>query len=230
MNNDDVMDTLKEKEAEFKAQLEKGTSQNKSKSKDSILDSTNDDYLDETRNIKASIESNIIDRKFISNENTTNNDSIGKENTTNNDSIGKENTTNNQSKSKFRYVPIADGNKVLNIDLSSFIKNLDPSKPMILSTPTNIQTNQEILENLNYRHTSIQTILDTKLSLIKLIREQWSLESIKPSIQILTQNKNNAVLVDILRIVQCRPKLITLDIAVILQPLINELFFDIYSE
>jgi hypothetical protein len=230
LNNDDVTDVLKEKEAEFKAQLEKGTSQIKSKSKDSILDSTNDDYLDETRNIKASIESNIIDRKFISNENTTNNDSISKENTTNNQSIGKENTTNNQSKSKFRYVPIADGNKVLNIDLSSFIKNLDPSKPMILSTPTNIQTNQEILENLNYRHTSIQTILDTKLSLIKLIREQWSLESIKPSIQILTQNKNNAVLVDILRIVQCRPKLITLDIAVILQPLINELFFDIYSE
>jgi hypothetical protein len=97
---------------------------------------------------------------------------------------------------------------------------------MYLSQPNSA----DLLDSLSFRNTSMVTILSTRLSNIRQVRQVWKQESIKGSVEQLLSLRDSAVLVDILRIIVAKPSLVTLEVAAELLPLVGELLFESFEE
>ena len=83
---------------------------------------------------------------------------------------------------------------------------------------------------MEFRHSSIQTILCNRLAYICTIRDLWNENDIRPCLEGLVEIKDRGVWVDILRILNLRPRLFSLDTALILFPILIELLFEMYEE
>jgi WD40 repeat protein len=137
-----------------------------------------------------------------------------------------------QITSKFKYVPVADGNNVLDIDLTTFLRGtargqgkLQLQEPLSASS-----TSHDILTALSFRHSTVQGILNSKLHNIQQVREVWNESTIMPALEMLRDMADTSVILDVLRIINCKPKLINLEVATVILPLLNELLFGIYEE
>jgi katanin p80 WD40 repeat-containing subunit B1 len=97
-----------------------------------------------------------------------------------------------------------------------------------------LKTEDDIMDALLSKNTSISTILNTRLSHIQLLRQSWDDEggtNIKGVIALLVLSiRDNAVLNDILKILNIRPRLYTLETCAALLDPLNELLFEIYEE
>ena len=130
---------------------------------------------------------------------------------------------------RFEYIPTNDGSKPLNLDLAKFLKQ-SRQLTLPLATNTPIQSESDVIDQMLCRHTSMMTILSSKLTHIQTIRDVWQEENIRDAIDQLSMIKDSSVLVDILRIIALKPKLLTLELSVLLLPLLCELLFEIYEE
>ncbi|KAJ3311083.1 Katanin p80 WD40 repeat-containing subunit B1 [Boothiomyces sp. JEL0838] len=133
---------------------------------------------------------------------------------------------------KFKYIPSPDGSRPLNLDLQSFIKQVPgkPSQPMLISSSIPINTIEDALDTMNFRHTSVLNILTSRLQHIRSIRNVWNEEDIRASIVQLLEIRETSVAADILRILNCKPKLLSLEICSMIIPLLCEMLFEMYEE
>ncbi|KAI8929009.1 WD40-repeat-containing domain protein [Entophlyctis helioformis] len=137
--------------------------------------------------------------------------------------------------SRVSYIPACDGNRVLNLDLSRFIKQVPAraSQPMPLAGIANAAmhaTDSDIADSLLFRHTSLQTILASRLANLRLVREVWSESNPKAALDVVLGLRDNGVLVDFLRILNLKPRLLTLEMAASLLPSLCELLFEMYED
>ncbi len=88
----------------------------------------------------------------------------------------------------------------------------------------------EVLANMSVRHNSMQGILNSKLQNLQAVHDSWEDDSIKSAVEIMKSLRDNSVMVDMLRVINCKPRLISLEVATLLLPLLMELLFDIYEE
>ncbi|KAI8897386.1 con80 domain of katanin-domain-containing protein [Globomyces pollinis-pini] len=139
-----------------------------------------------------------------------------------------------QPQKGFHYIPRCDGNRVLNLDLSNFIKQMPGRiQPSMMMSPTDTampNSDVEVLDALTFRHTSLINIFQTKLNNIRSVKEVWDEDNIRPSIEVLASLRDSSVLADILKIIVCKPKLLSLDMAQLLLPLVSELLFEIFED
>jgi con80 domain of Katanin len=73
-------------------------------------------------------------------------------------------------------------------------------------------------------------ILSNRLKDIRKVRDVWTEDSVRLSVEKLVSIRNSSVLIDILRILLLKPSLLTLDVAVVILPAVSELLFEIYEE
>ena len=63
------------------------------------------------------------------------------------------------------------------------------------------------------------------------MREAWGdARDVKSAIETLSEVRDSAVWVDFLRVLNARPTLFTLEGAVVILPLVNEILFEVYEE
>lgn len=159
------------------------------------------------------------------------------------------------TRSTSSFIPTGNGDKPLNLDVAKFIQVRLALPPTILSHQTVLKlssqstqrrnplpmqpsspgappptTDSDIIDALLFRHTSIASILHSRLTSIRLIRQAWDESNIKQAIETMVNLKDSAVCIDILRIINLKPKLLTLDAAIVLLPALNELLFEVYEE
>jgi katanin p80 WD40 repeat-containing subunit B1 len=133
-----------------------------------------------------------------------------------------------------RFVPVSDGNKALNLDVSNFISergskraNSLPLSPGVISPH---QTEKEVQESLLSRHTSLCNIFQSRLSSIRCVREVWDDNNIKAAVEVLTRTREPALWIDILRILNLRPRLLSLEVAILLLPVLRDLLFEVFED
>ncbi|KAI8819538.1 WD40-repeat-containing domain protein [Fimicolochytrium jonesii] len=133
------------------------------------------------------------------------------------------------------FVPAGTGERPLNLDVAKFIQNaqrrlqplpLSPSSP---GSPPSTSDN-DIIDSLLFRHASVGSILNNRLTSIRIVRSAWDESNIRPTIESLVTLKDASVLVDVLRIINLKPKLLTMEAALMLLPLVHELFFEVYED
>jgi hypothetical protein len=137
------------------------------------------------------------------------------------------------STNPFKYIPTADGNKVLNLDLTTFLKGVPRNQTKFYTVNGSadlINNTGELFESMLFRHDSVQGILNSKLFHLQTIREVWSEDSIVPALETMVKLGDSSVVVDVLRVFNCKPKLINLEAATIILPMLSELLFAIYEE
>ncbi|KAJ3349977.1 hypothetical protein HDU83_000186 [Entophlyctis luteolus] len=98
------------------------------------------------------------------------------------------------------------------------------------SVVPSVSTEQDIIAALNFRNTSMTLILTHRLHALQEIRSIWDESNIKPAVMKLAECSDHAVWVDMLKLMNSRAKLFTLDVAILLLPLVNELLFEVYEE
>ncbi|KAI9000020.1 WD40-repeat-containing domain protein [Gaertneriomyces semiglobifer] len=134
------------------------------------------------------------------------------------------------------YVPSGSGEKLLNLDIARFIQQSGQRRLQPLSlTPFSPgapppTTEQDIVESLVFRHTSVTNILTTRLANVRLVRTVWDETNIRPTMETLLELKDYAVWTDLLKIVNLKPKMLTLEVALMILPVLNELLGEIYED
>ena len=93
-----------------------------------------------------------------------------------------------------------------------------------------VQSEVDIIDALQFRHTAVETILQSRLSHLSLSREVWTDTNARGSIDYILASQDHGALVDLLRILNLKPKLLTLEIAGVLLPALCELLFEIFEE
>ena len=135
-----------------------------------------------------------------------------------------------------KFIPISDGDKALNLDVSNFIpvgESRDRGSAPLPLSPDNIsphQTERELQESLLSRHTSLCNIFQSRLSSIRCVRDVWDETNIKAAVEVLTRTREPALWIDILRILNLRPRLLTLDVTILLLPILKDLLFEVFEE
>ncbi|KAJ3104422.1 Katanin p80 WD40 repeat-containing subunit B1 [Phlyctochytrium bullatum] len=129
----------------------------------------------------------------------------------------------------------SSGDRPLNLDVSNFIQEPRQKGVSLPLSPTEsglpvASTDEEIIESLQFRHISMVSIFSNRLQSIKAIRAGWDEGDIKASMETLAACRDPAVWIDVFRVINLKPKLLTLEIAAILLPLLNELLFEVYED
>ncbi|KAL2915671.1 Katanin p80 WD40 repeat-containing subunit B1 [Polyrhizophydium stewartii] len=99
--------------------------------------------------------------------------------------------------------------------------------PVDASTP---RTDSDIMDAILFRHASIENILSSRLSNLRLARDAWSETNPKASLETILAMHDNSVFVDFLRILVLKPRIVTLDMAAQLIPALCGLLFEIYED
>lgn len=86
------------------------------------------------------------------------------------------------------------------------------------------------METLLFRHNSVLSILRSRLTSIRMVRQVWDESSIRQAVETMEGLKDSSVWVDMLRVVNLKPRMVTLDVAVILLAGVGELLFEVYEE
>ncbi|KAI9203512.1 WD40-repeat-containing domain protein [Polychytrium aggregatum] len=126
------------------------------------------------------------------------------------------------------------GEKPLNLDVARFVQPRSSSpRPNLQSDALQFpepQNEFDVIDILSFRNTSMMTLLSNRLDTLRMVRQQWDEQNIKKAIATVVSLRDPAVLVDILRIVNLKPKLLTLEICSLLLPSLNDLCCDIYED
>ncbi|TPX60014.1 hypothetical protein PhCBS80983_g02077 [Powellomyces hirtus] len=140
-----------------------------------------------------------------------------------------------QQRSANSFVPAGNGERPLDLDLAKFIQNSQRRLQPLPLSPTSPgapppTSDQDIMDSVLFRHASVASILHSRLASIRMVRQVWDENNVKHAIESLQALKDSAVLVDILRIINLKPKLLTLDTALLMLPMLHEVFFEVYED
>ncbi|KAH9274498.1 hypothetical protein BASA83_003131 [Batrachochytrium salamandrivorans] len=129
------------------------------------------------------------------------------------------------------YIPACDGNRPLNLDLARFITQIPgiTKQPAPLSRQerlTNSSSESDVMEAMLSWHTSMEIILHARRDNLRLSREVWTESNPKATIDVLLRLRDHSTLVDFLRILNLKPRLLTLEIAAQMLPSLCELLFE----
>ncbi|ORY49603.1 WD40 repeat-like protein [Rhizoclosmatium globosum] len=140
------------------------------------------------------------------------------------------------------FVGTSGGETPLNLDITKFTqtgkKRVSPvmqhasasgsgsTTPDALS-PT---SENELLTALGLRNASMTSILRERLSVLQEIRAVWDETNVRPAVERMVECRNSGVWIDMLRLMNRRAKVFTLDVAILLLPLLNELLFEVYED
>ncbi|KAJ3287153.1 Katanin p80 WD40 repeat-containing subunit B1 [Borealophlyctis nickersoniae] len=137
------------------------------------------------------------------------------------------------SRSIDSFISSGNGKRPLNLDVAKFIPNAQRrNQPLLLSPTTEPPptSDADVIDLLLFRHASLASILKSRLASIRMIREAWDETNIRHAVESMIALKDSSVWVDMLRVVNLKPKLLTLDVAVLLLPMLNELLFEVYED
>jgi hypothetical protein len=98
----------------------------------------------------------------------------------------------------------------------------------LLSTPTN--TPEQLAEAMSFRHSTVMSIMTARLEVLKAAQQIWEEDGLKRFMYHMSKLQDSAVLVDILRVICAKPRLLTLELAAMLLPLVSGLLFEVYEE
>ncbi|KAJ3333383.1 WD repeat-containing protein 90 [Blyttiomyces sp. JEL0837] len=129
------------------------------------------------------------------------------------------------------------GSKPLNLDLSKFIQYQDRGRnptPLPLSPtdsdPLSPTSENDVIDALEFRHISISSILTNRLSNIQAVKAAWNEGNLRPAVETLSSIRDVAVSIDILKIMNLKPSLFTLDLATEILPIVQEILFTVYED
>ncbi|KAJ3147684.1 Katanin p80 WD40 repeat-containing subunit B1 [Geranomyces michiganensis] len=133
------------------------------------------------------------------------------------------------------FIPRGTGHKPLNLDVAKFIQNAQRRQAPLPLSPTSPDappptSDADVQDALLFRHTSVASILHSRLASIRMVRGQWDEHNIRPAIEAVVSLKDASVLVDVLKIVNVKPKLLSLEGALLVLPMLHELFFEVYED
>ncbi|KAJ3246427.1 Katanin p80 WD40 repeat-containing subunit B1 [Chytriomyces hyalinus] len=154
--------------------------------------------------------------------------------------------SNMQSLEKKRtsFIGASGGNVPLNLDITQFArhgaKSRAPSNPPPPNThqssssdpaDNSDHTDENLIESLTFRNTSMTLILTARLRALQDIRSVWDESNVKPALEMMLECRDAGVRVDILRLMNMRAaKVFTLDVAIMVLPLLSELLFEVYED
>ncbi|KAI8803256.1 WD40-repeat-containing domain protein [Cladochytrium replicatum] len=152
-------------------------------------------------------------------------------------------------------VPASNGEAPLNLDLARFVATGRRSSPEYggrglrrkassLSmqvdpylSPDASPTDSEydLAEHLLFRHTSMMSILSKRLSSLKSVRSAWEASvgsggHVKGAVQVLAEIGDPASWLDVLRVMNLKPRLLTLDCAMTILPALKDLIYEGYED
>ncbi|RKO92583.1 WD40-repeat-containing domain protein [Blyttiomyces helicus] len=127
------------------------------------------------------------------------------------------------------FIGAGSGEKILNLDLGKFVQNTRGRGPFIpLSFPTH--TPPPLPGSLTQHTTQITNVLLTRLAMLRTVRAAWDEGNIRPALEAMIECGDAAVRVDVLRVVNLRPKLWTLEGCALVLPMLVELLFEVYED
>lgn len=108
----------------------------------------------------------------------------------------------------------------------------NPRKPSLEeSAKHSPPTPADLADRLLEKHTSISSNLSKRLVNIKLVKQSWDNGGVKACIETMMLLKDSSVWVDILKLLNTNPKLVsTLELCEMLLPIITELLFEAHQE
>ncbi|KAJ3191007.1 Katanin p80 WD40 repeat-containing subunit B1 [Irineochytrium annulatum] len=135
------------------------------------------------------------------------------------------------------------GDGPLNLDLSKFVASSDskrsngaPPVPSPLS-PADLEpaptTEDDVVDAVGFRHVSMVSILTARLAALRAIKYGWDEGgggNVKAAFEALSACKDTAVWVDFLRVLETKQRLLTLEIAAMMLPMLNELLFEVFED
>lgn len=133
--------------------------------------------------------------------------------------------------SKPTMIPHASGDSVLCLDLDHFITGAtlisssvtqQGPRDFVFDDPP-LPTKQSPAETVPL---TFQRIMEGRLEALRRIRECWSDANANPSLELLCSLRDPAVLVDLLRVINKRPRMFNLDSCILLFHAIPSLLFD----
>eukprot|EP00842_Homolaphlyctis_polyrhiza_P002065 jgi/Hompol1/285/HPOL_000400-RA len=162
--------------------------------------------------------------------------------------------TSQQLPASGQYIPTCDGNCPLNLDMSRFIMTSAPGRTAVPPMPYNtalpsagtagVRTRytddehslaqssdpNDIIDAMLFRSASMESILTTRLTHLRLAREAWTESNPKLALDVILGIKDHSALIDILRILNLKPRLLTLEMAAAMLPALCELLFEYYED
>ncbi|KAJ3040010.1 Katanin p80 WD40 repeat-containing subunit B1 [Rhizophlyctis rosea] len=147
---------------------------------------------------------------------------------------GRETPAASASKGVMSFVPAGNGEKLLNLDIAKFVQGPQRrTAPLLLSPISDAPpptSDTDIMETLLFRHASVVSILRSRLTSIRMVRQVWDESSIRQAVETMADVKDSSVWVDMLRVVNLKPKLVSLDVCVVLLGGVGELLFEVYED
>ncbi|KAJ3124937.1 ADP-ribosylation factor-like protein 13B [Nowakowskiella sp. JEL0407] len=134
-----------------------------------------------------------------------------------------------------KIIPSSGAEKPIGLEISRFITSKphhiqhqipDTMAPQL--SPTS--TPSDILQSMLARHTSVLHILNSRLVNLKVVRGVWDDGGVVGAVEVLKQVGDNAVVVDLLRVLNIKPKLVTLECAGGVLGLVRGLIMEGYEE
>ncbi|KAJ3030542.1 UNVERIFIED_CONTAM: Katanin p80 WD40 repeat-containing subunit B1 [Siphonaria sp. JEL0065] len=73
-------------------------------------------------------------------------------------------------------------------------------------------------------------ILQRRLEALQEIKAVWDEGNVRPAVQRMVECRDSVVWIDMLKLMNSRAKVFTLDVALLLLPLLNELLFEVFED
>ncbi|KAI8612900.1 WD40-repeat-containing domain protein [Chytriomyces sp. MP71] len=144
-----------------------------------------------------------------------------------------------QMRNRSSFVGAAGGSVPLNLDLAKFAPSHKrvashtheggSSSSGAASLPSPV-TESDLLGTLTFRNTTMTMILGARLDTLRLVRSVWDETNVKPAVEMMLECRDSGVWIDMLRLMNGRARVFTLDVAILLLPLLNELLFEVYED
>ncbi|KAJ3134879.1 hypothetical protein HK100_003223, partial [Physocladia obscura] len=147
------------------------------------------------------------------------------------------------------FIGASGGSVPLNLDISKFAPQLKRTSPSLRDVPSSSSissasnavalhdtgpvpptSENDVINTLSFRNTSMTLILSGRLHALQEIRSLWDEANVKPAVEKLMEFTDHGVWVDMLKLMNGRAKVFTLDVAILLLPLLNELLFEVYED
>ncbi|KAJ3093123.1 Katanin p80 WD40 repeat-containing subunit B1 [Quaeritorhiza haematococci] len=151
------------------------------------------------------------------------------------------NSTPKSAARKESLVPVSNGDRPVNLDIAKFLPGTQGKKAQYSSSMTvefdhqqgaTYRTETDVIDAMLARHTSMVMILKNRLRNIRDVRSAWDEpgQGVRKAVQTMIQLGDMAVVVDVLRLLTLKPKLLTLEICAMLLPVLNDLLADVYED
>ncbi|KAJ3047086.1 Katanin p80 WD40 repeat-containing subunit B1 [Rhizophlyctis rosea] len=81
-----------------------------------------------------------------------------------------------------------------------------------------------------FRHASVVSVLRSRLTNIRIVRQSWDESNVKQAVETLEGLKDYGVWVDLLRVLNLKPRLVTLEVCGGVLRGVGEVLFEVYED